>query len=73
MSLTHLTETQREIQTLARDFSRTEIVPHAVKWDRDACFPIAVARRMGELGFLGMLLPEAYDGLGLDTLSYLLA
>ena len=73
MSLTHLTETQREIQTLARDFSRTEIVPHAVKWDRDSSFPIAVARRMGELGFLGMLLPEEYDGLGLDTLSYLLA
>src|ERR1700712_2532396 len=73
MSLTPLTETQQEIQRLARDFARSEIVPNAVKWDRDASFPVAVAHRMGELGFLGMLLPEEYDGLGLDTLSYLLA
>ncbi len=73
MSLTHLTETQKEVQSLAREFARAEIVPNAAKWDRDACFPVDVAHRMGELGFLGMLLPEEYDGLGLDTLSYLLA
>lgn len=73
MSLTPLTETQREIQQLARNFAADEIAPHADKWDRDACFPVAVAHRMGELGFLGMLIPEQYDGLGLDTLSYLLA
>ena len=73
MSLTPLTETQQEIQRLARDFARAEIAPHAAAWDRDASFPVAVAHRMGELGFLGMLLPEMHDGLGLDTLSYLLA
>ena len=73
MSLTPLTETQQEIQALARDFARAEIAPHAAAWDRDASFPVAVAHRMGELGFLGMLLPEMHDGLGLDTLSYLLA
>ncbi len=73
MSLTPLTETQHEVQQLARAFARDEIVPHAGEWDRTASFPVAVAHRMGELGFLGMLLPEAYDGLGLDTLSYLLA
>ena len=73
MSLTPLTETQQEIQALARNFARTEIAPHAAAWDRDASFPVAVAHRMGELGFLGMLLPEAHDGLELDTLSYLLA
>ena len=73
MSLTPLTEEQREIQRLARDFAAEEIAPHAARWDRDACFPVAVARRMGELGFLGMLIPEAHDGLGLDTTSYLLA
>ena len=66
-------ETQREIQSLARSFAIDEIVPYADKWDRDACFPVAVAHRMGELGFLGMLIPEEYDGLALDTLSYLLA
>lgn len=73
ISLTPLTETQQQIQALAREFAQAEIAPHAAAWDRDACFPVAVARRMGELGFLGMLLPEAHDGLALDTLSYLLA
>jgi alkylation response protein AidB-like acyl-CoA dehydrogenase len=73
MTLTPLTEEQREIQQLARDFAREEIAPHAGQWDRDALFPVQVAHRMGELGFLGMLLPEQYDGLALDTVSYLLA
>jgi alkylation response protein AidB-like acyl-CoA dehydrogenase len=73
MSLTPLTETQQSILDLAREFAAEEIAPHAAAWDRDAHFPRAVAARMGELGFLGMLIPEAYDGLGLDTLSYLLA
>ena len=68
-----LTEEQRAAQTLARDFAAAEIAPYAARWDREACFPVAVARRMGELGFLGMLIPERYDGLGLDTTSYLLA
>ena len=73
MSLTPLSEEQREIQSLARNFASSEITPHADEWDRDACFPVQVAHRMGELGFLGMLIPEQYDGLGLDTISYLLA
>jgi len=73
MSLMPLTEEQREIQQLARDFASTELAPHAAQWDREAHFPVAVARRMGELGFLGMLVPEQYDGLGLDTTSYLIA
>ena len=69
----HLTETQAEIKELARNFAAAEIAPHAAQWDREAHFPIEVARRMGELGFLGMLIPEEYDGLGLDTTSYLIA
>jgi len=69
----HLTETQVEIKELARTFAAAEIAPHAAEWDREAHFPVEVAHRMGELGFLGMLIPEEYDGLGLDTLSYLLA
>jgi alkylation response protein AidB-like acyl-CoA dehydrogenase len=73
MSLTPLTEQQQEIQRLARDFAATEIAPHAARWDRESHFPRDVAARLGELGFLGMLLPEEYDGLGLDTVSYLLA
>jgi alkylation response protein AidB-like acyl-CoA dehydrogenase len=73
MSRGALTETQQQIQDLARGFAADEIAPHAAQWDRDACFPVAIGHRMGELGFLGMLIPEEYDGLGLDTLSYLLA
>jgi alkylation response protein AidB-like acyl-CoA dehydrogenase len=68
-----LTETQQSILSLARGFAADEIAPHAAAWDRDAHFPREVAARMGELGFLGMLIPEAHDGLGLDTTSYLLA
>lgn len=73
MSLTLLTPEQQEIQRLARDFAREEIAPHAAAWDRAAHFEPALVKQMGELGFLGMLIPEAYDGLGLDTLSYLVA
>jgi alkylation response protein AidB-like acyl-CoA dehydrogenase len=73
MSLTNLTDEQREIQRLARRFAASEIAPYAAEWDREAYFSRDVARRLGELGFLGMLIPERYDGLGLDTTSYLLA
>ena len=69
----HLTETQAEIKELARSFAAAEIAPHAAQWDREERFPLEVAHRMGELGFLGMLIPEEYDGLGLDTTSYLIA
>jgi alkylation response protein AidB-like acyl-CoA dehydrogenase len=68
-----LTEEQREIQRLARDFALAEIAPHAAEWDRDAYFDRSLVGKLGELGFLGMLIPEAYDGLGVDTLTYLLA
>jgi alkylation response protein AidB-like acyl-CoA dehydrogenase len=73
MSLTPLTDIQSEILSLARQFAREEIAPFADKWDRESHFPVEVAHRMGELGFLGMLIPEEYDGLALDTTSYLLA
>ena len=73
MSLTPLSEEQREIQHLARTFATEEIAPHAEQWDRAACFDLSVARKMGELGFLGMLIPDEFDGLGLDTTTYLLA
>ena len=68
-----LTEEQREIQSLARDFAEREIAPHAARWDEEAYFEPTLVGKLGELGFLGMLVPEEYDGLGLDTTSYLLA
>ena len=68
-----LSETQRQIVELARDFARTRIEPHAAEWDRTARLPREILSELGTLGFLGMLTPEADDGMGLDTLSYLLA
>ena len=72
-ALIPLSEEQREIQRLARDFAAAEIAPYAAAWDEEAYFEPAIVGKLGELGFLGMLLPEQYDGLGLDTATYLLA
>jgi alkylation response protein AidB-like acyl-CoA dehydrogenase len=72
-ALTPLTEEQREIQRVAREFAEREIAPHSAQWDRDAYFEPALVRQLGELGFLGMMIPEAYEGLGLDMLTYLVA
>src|SRR5215467_11744814 len=70
-ALTPLSAEQREIQAVAREFAQREIAPHSAQWDRDAYFEPSLASKLGELGFLGMLVPEQYDGLGLDTLTYL--
>jgi alkylation response protein AidB-like acyl-CoA dehydrogenase len=72
-ALTPLTDDQREIQRLAHDFAEQEIAPHSAQWDRDAYFDPSLVQKLGALGFLGMLIPEQYDGLGLDTLTYLVA
>ncbi|MEK6610161.1 MAG: acyl-CoA dehydrogenase family protein, partial [Gemmatimonadota bacterium] len=68
-----LNDTQRQIQELARDFARENLAPHAARWDAEKHFPRDVIQKLAELGFFGMLIPEEYDGLGLDTVTYLLA
>ncbi len=68
-----LSETQRQIVELAREFARTRIEPHAAEWDRTRHFARDVIDELGKLGFLGMCTPEQYDGMGLDTLTYFLA
>jgi alkylation response protein AidB-like acyl-CoA dehydrogenase len=68
-----LTETQRQVVELAREFAREKIEPFAAEWDRTSHFPRDVIDEMGKLGFLGMTTPEEYDGMGLDTVTYLLA
>lgn len=73
MSLTPLTEQQQAVVDTAREFARTELAPNIGDWDRRAHFEPSVVHKLAELGFLGMLVPEEYDGLGLDTLTYLLA
>ena len=72
-SLHDLTEEQREIQSLAREFAQREIAPFAAKWDEEAYFEPTLVKKFGELGFLGMLIPEEFDGLGVDTSTYLIA
>ncbi len=68
-----LTVEQNQIRDLARAFADAHIRPFAAAWDQAKAFDRAVLRKMGDLGFFGMLVPEAYDGLGLDTLTFLLA
>jgi alkylation response protein AidB-like acyl-CoA dehydrogenase len=64
---------QLQIRELARQFAEEQIRPHAEQWDREAALPRQIIDQLGELGFLGMLIPEEWDGLGLDTTSYLMA
>jgi alkylation response protein AidB-like acyl-CoA dehydrogenase len=71
--LTALTEEQRAIRDAAREFAATELAPNVAQWDRDSYFEPSLIGKFGERGFLGMLVPESLDGLGLDTLSYLVA
>src|SRR5688572_23180837 len=72
-ALTPLTEEQRAIQSTAREFAKREVAPYADAWDRDAHFEPSLIGKLADLGFLGMMVPEQYDGLGLDTLAYLVA
>jgi alkylation response protein AidB-like acyl-CoA dehydrogenase len=67
-----LTTEQLEIQALARDFAEGEIRPHAPRWDEARRLDDDVLTKLGELGFLGMRVPERYGGLGLDWTTYLL-
>jgi alkylation response protein AidB-like acyl-CoA dehydrogenase len=68
-----LSDTQRQIVELAREFAREHIAPHAAEWDRTRTFPRPVIDELGRLGFLGMTVPERYEGMGIDTVTYLLA
>ena len=68
-----LTEEQLMIQQTAREFAQAEIAPTAIERDKNAEFPTEIVKKLGELGFLGMMVPEKYNGAGLDTISYVLA
>ena len=67
-----LTQDQREIQALTRDFARAEIDPHASRWDREHHFPRELFSKLAELGLMGACVPEEYGGAGADFLSYIL-
>ncbi len=65
-----LTEEQLFIQKTARDFAENELKPGAAERDESESFPAEEVRKMGELGFMGIMVPEQYGGAGLDTTSY---
>jgi butyryl-CoA dehydrogenase len=67
-----LTTEQREIQAVARDFAEERIVPEAAAWDRAHRFPRELLGALGELGLLGVCVPEAHGGAGADFVSYVL-
>ena len=66
-------ETISAIRDMVRDFSTKEILPHVMEWDEAQHFPRDTFSRMGELGLLGMLVPEAYGGAGLGYFEYVAA
>ena len=67
------TEEQQLIQDMAKSFAQEQIKPHAGEWDQKGIFPKDALAQMGELGFLGMLIPEEWGGSGTGTLAYVLA
>ncbi|AEM69808.1 Butyryl-CoA dehydrogenase [Allomuricauda ruestringensis DSM 13258] len=68
-----LSEEQLMIQQAAKDFAQNELLPGVIERDESQKFPNDLVKKMGELGFLGMMVNEKYGGSGLDTLSYVLA
>jgi len=69
----NLTEEQIMIRDAARDFAQNELLPGVIERDENQKFPTEQVKKMGELGFLGMMVDPKYGGSGLDTVSYVLA
>lgn len=71
MTINHIPEGLKMISDSARDFAQKEILPHVMEWDEAQFFPIDVFKKMGELGFMGVLVPEEYGGAGLGYQEYI--
>ncbi|WP_096701576.1 acyl-CoA dehydrogenase [Magnetospirillum sp. 15-1] len=67
------TEEQQLIRDMARNFAREKLAPNAARWDREHLFPRDAIAEMGELGFLGMVVPPEWGGAGTDYVSYAMA
>ncbi len=68
-----LTDEQQMVQAMARELAQSEIAPIAAEIDRDERFPHETVKRMGELGLMGIAVPERWGGSGADTVSYVVA
>ncbi len=71
MSSTHLSHDMNIIRQSARDFAETYIRPHVMEWDESQHFPVDLMHNLGAHGFLGVLVPEEYDGSGLGYQEYI--
>ena len=65
-----LTDEQKQIRDMVREFAESEIKPNLSKWDEEQHFPVEVFKRAGELGMLGVTIPEEYGGAGLSYIDY---
>ncbi|MGW1716505.1 acyl-CoA dehydrogenase family protein [Streptomyces sp. NBC_00075] len=65
-----LPEETRDLQDMVREFAAKEIAPNAAEWSETETFPTKIFTKLGELGLMGMLVPEEYGGAGSDTVSY---
>lgn len=68
-----LTEEQLAVQAAAREFAKTELLPGVIERDEHQKFPAEQIQKLGELGFMGMMVDPKYGGSGMDTVSYVLA
>ena len=68
-----LTEEQQMVRAMVREFARKEIEPIAAENDSEGRFPADIIKKMGELGLMGMMVPEKYGGAGASAISYALA
>jgi alkylation response protein AidB-like acyl-CoA dehydrogenase len=68
-----LTEEHIAVQQAARDFAQNELLPGVIDRDTEQKFPAEQVKKMGELGFMGMMVDPKYNGGGMDTISYVLA
>lgn len=68
-----LTEEHLAVQEAAREFAQSELLPEVIERDTEARFPHEQIKKMGELGFMGMMVDPKYNGGGMDTLSYVIA
>ena len=73
MSLFELPEESLQIQSLARDYARSAVLPGAAERDKTHEFPTELIKELGEMGFMGMFIPEQYGGAGMGVLDYVLA
>ena len=68
-----LTDEQRQVRDLCRDFSEQELRPNARRWDEEHHFPREAVRKLGEMGLMGVAVPPEWGGAGMDTVAYAIA